>query len=513
MLLPARTGAAGSAGADRTRPAAGPLGIGVDTWLVVALTLIAAAWRFSTLTSQSYWVDESQAAHEMRLSFGAMLGAWNRYEWNPPLYFVVLWPWARLLGTGEAALRSFSALLGTAFVPLVYGCGRELVSRRAGLVAAGLAALSPFMIWYSQEAREYMLLMVLCAGSILAFARTWRTPSRRHLLWWAGVSGLALLTQYYAGFLVAAEGAALVYRWRSRASVGGLLALAVLEALLVPHVLAHLTHPAQFIVAVPLSIRLQQVPVTFAMNTLYYQSSITAYGLIGAAVLAAALIALLVIGAGARELRGAALAAALAGAVLLVPLLAALLGHDVYLARGLMPGWVGLVVVIGAACTAVRARVGGAALAVGLAAMFVYAQVRIDGDWRLQRPDWRGVAAALGHARGPRAIVAGDGEFAAGPLSIYLAGLPWSGPGAAAVPTTPVTIGELDIVGNTDQVLSKLPAGTRLISRRELDDLQVVRVSLSRPWQLSPAAIGVRAATLLSPLPAGSSVTIQRPSA
>jgi len=505
MLLQARTGAAG---ADRTRPNPGPFGIGIDAWLVVALTIVAAALRFSTLASQSYWVDESQAAHEMQLSFGAMLSAWSRYEWNPPLYFVVLWPWAKLFGTGEAALRSLSALLGTAFVPLVYGCGRELVSRRAGLVAAALAALSPFMLWYSQEAREYMLLMVLCAGSIVCFARTWRLPCRRHLLWWATLSALALLTQYYAGFLVAVEGLALVYRCRSRASVTALTAIAGLEVLLIPHVLPRLAHPVQFIAAIPLSIRLQQVPVTFAMNTLY-QSSITSYGLIGAAALAAALIALLVVGAGPRELRGAGLAAGLAGAVLLVPLLLALLGHDDYVARGLMPAWIPLIVVIAAACTVTRVRVGGAVLAVALAAMFVYAQIRIDGDWRFQRSDWRGVAAALGRSHDSRAIVANDGQFAGGPLSIFLPRVPWSGPGAT-VSAAPQTIGELDIVGSTDLRLSTLPAGTRLISRRELDGFQVDRLALARSWHLSPAAIGARAALLLPPGPGGSTVMIQR---
>ena len=75
--------------------------------------------RFATLTSQSYWFDEAQAAHELHLSFGGMLGAWSSGEPNPPLYFLVAWPWARLFGTGEAGLRSLSALLGTALIPLV----------------------------------------------------------------------------------------------------------------------------------------------------------------------------------------------------------------------------------------------------------------------------------------------------------------------------------------------------------------------------------------------------------
>ena len=322
MLLPARTEAAAAARTDRTTR---PLGLEAETWLLVGITVLAAVLRFVNISSQSYWVDESQAVHELHLTFGAMLSAWSSYEWNPPLYLLIAWPWAKVFGTGEVGLRSLSALLGVAVVPLIYMCGRELVSRRAGLMAAAFAAVNPFMIWYSQEAREYMLLVALCAASLLFFARAWNRPSTREIVWWFAFSALALLTQYFAGFLIAAEGLLLVYRTRGRASVIALGALGVIELALIPHVTPRLDHPAQFIVSVPLAQRIQQVPVTFGMSTLY-QSGLVSYGLIGAAALAAAVIALLVIGGTERELRGAGMAAALAGVVLLVPLALALLG-------------------------------------------------------------------------------------------------------------------------------------------------------------------------------------------
>ena len=509
MLSPAPTEAAAEA---RPAGAPGPLGIDAGTWALAALTALAAVLRFATLSDQSYWLDESQAVHELHLSFGAMLTAWSHYEWNPPLYLLVAWPWAKVFGTGEVALRSLSALLGIGLVPLVYLCGRELVSRPAGLVAAAFAAVNPFMIGYSQEAREYMLLVVLCAASLLFFARVWRTGSRRDLAWWTLFSVLALLTQYFAGFLVAAEGLALVYRQRSRASVLALGALGVVELALIPHVVPRLDRPAQFIVSLPLSLRLQQVPVTFGMNTLF-QSSLVSYGLIGAAVVAAAAIGLLVAGAGRRELRGAGLAAGLAGAVLLIPLALALAGHDDYIARGLMPGWVPLAIALAAACTARRARTGGAVLAVVLLAMFVYAGVRIDGDPAFQKPDWRGVATALGpRPHTQRAIVAYSGVFAAAPLSVYLPGVPWSGPGLTQT-QSPVRVSEVDVVGSAAQRVGTPSAGIRLLSSRVVDGYRVVRFSLARPWILSPEAIAARAPALLGPSSGGASVMVQRPAA
>jgi mannosyltransferase len=506
MIAPTRTAPAAGAGRARARWLA-PLDRA--SGLLIAITVVGAALRFVTIADQSYWLDEAQAAHEVSLSLGAMLHAWRGNEGNPPLYLILGWIWARIFGTGEAGLRSLSAVLGVGAIPLIYLSGRELVSRRAGLVAAAFAAVNPFLIWYSQEAREYMLLVFTCAGSLWFFARAWRTGSRRDLVWWAVFSGLGLLTQYFAGFLVAAEGLLLVYRLRSRRSVIALGAMGVLEAALIPHVTALLARPPEFIVSVPLSVRLQQVPVSFALNTLY-QTGIVTYGLIGAAALAAVVIALLVAGADDRELRGAGLAALLAAIVLIVPLLLALTGHDDYIARGLLPAWAPLAVTIAAACTAARARLAGGALAVVMLSLFIYAGVRIDGDPNLQKVDWRAVSAALGPARRPRAIVvvASDGIFATAPLSLYLPGVRWAGPGPAPAPAM-ATVREVDVIGSRGDQISRPANGIRLIATRSVNGYEIARFVLARPWRSSPLQIASQASHLMTPVLAAPAVLIQ----
>lgn len=496
MLAQARTGA--SAGASAGREGALP-GLAADVWIVLGLTVVAAAIRFATLGHQSYWLDESQAAHELGLSFGAMLHAWSSVEGNPPLYFVLGWPWARVLGTGEVGLRSLSALLGVGLVPLMYLCGAELGSRRAGVVAAALAAVNPMMIWYSQEAREYMLLVVACAASLLFFARAWRTGERRDLGWWAALAGLALLSQYFAAFLVAAQAVLLLYRWRRRATVVAVAVPAVVLGALTPHLIPYAGAPELFITSQPLSARIQQVPITFVWGTLY-RTPLVSYGLLGAAALTAAVIGLLVIGGDQRELRGAGLCAVLAGAVLLVPLGLALVGHDDYIARALMPAWPPLAVLLAIACTTSGARIAGGALAAGLLISFVLAQIKISAEPAYQRPDWRGVARALGTAHGTRAIVAYDGSFAIAPLSFYLPGVEWAGPGAApGANAGPQRISELDVVGHTGQQLGRVPAGVRLIGAVSVDGYRVYRFALAAPRLASVAAIQSQAVSLLVP--------------
>src|SRR3954463_7067423 len=153
---------------------------------LVALILLGAGLRFATLDLQSYWYDEAVTVGLVRMDLPGMLSAIYHHESTPPLYYVLAWGWAKLFGTGEVGLRSLSALIGTASIPVFYAAARELVSRRVGLAVAALAAVNPLLVWYSQEARAYALLALLCAASLLYFARLVRRPDDgRALALWA----------------------------------------------------------------------------------------------------------------------------------------------------------------------------------------------------------------------------------------------------------------------------------------------------------------------------------------
>ena len=258
MLLPTRTD---DAVAARGTLITSPAQIAASTWLLCGLTVIGAVLRFATLSKQSFWLDEALAARELHLSFGAMLHSIGPREPNPPLFFVLAWPWTRLFGTSEAGIRSLSAVAGTALIPIAYLSARQLVSRAAGVVAAAFVALSPFMIWYSQEAREYMLLAAFCGASFLFFARSWQRPVRREIAWWTVFSALALLTHYFAAFVVVPEALALLYRSRTRLMVIALCVLVGVEATLLPHFFSHASRPAGWIGSFPLAVRIKQVPI------------------------------------------------------------------------------------------------------------------------------------------------------------------------------------------------------------------------------------------------------------
>ena len=191
-------------------------------WIVAGLTALAALLRFATLGVQSYHHDEIvTASRVLRGSFGHAMDAVGFSESAPPLYYALAWLWTQLTGTGEFGLRSLSALAGVATVPVAYLIGVELRGRRAGLVAAALVAVNPMLLWYSQEARAYALLVLLCALSLLyCAARSANDGRRRDFVFWGLASGLALATHYFASSRSSLEVVWLARR-RGRASLRG----------------------------------------------------------------------------------------------------------------------------------------------------------------------------------------------------------------------------------------------------------------------------------------------------
>jgi mannosyltransferase len=164
------------------------------THLVVLLTILAAVVRFATLGDQSLWLDESYTIERISGSFAGVLHGVRVAETSPPLYFVLAWAWGKAFGTTAVGLRTLSALAGIGAVPLVYAAGAALGLRRAGVVAAALTAVSPLMVWYSQESRGYALLVALCAASLWCAGRVVSGASRRWLAGWAVAASLALAT-------------------------------------------------------------------------------------------------------------------------------------------------------------------------------------------------------------------------------------------------------------------------------------------------------------------------------
>lgn len=165
--------------------------------------------RFWKLTFQSLRWDEiytARAAAQQTIAQTIFAGAVN--DKHPPGHVLFLHFWARLFGDSEWSLRLPSVLVGVAAVYAVYRLGRVLASERVGLVAAGLTAVSQMPVYYSQDARAYVFLLLgctLCALGIVALQDAHAAGRTRWLLR-LGVLATLSATSYlhYFGLLFVA---------------------------------------------------------------------------------------------------------------------------------------------------------------------------------------------------------------------------------------------------------------------------------------------------------------------
>ena len=414
-------------------------------WAVAALTVVAALLRFLTLDVQSFWYDEIITARFVRHELFAMLERLPDRA-HPPLYYLLAWPWSRLFGTGEVGLRSLSALLGTATVPVAYLAGVALASRRVGLVLAALVALSPFMVWYSQEARAYALLVLLTALSFLCLVRALGDPRVRWLIAWAVFSALSVLTHYHATLFVGV--AALLLLLAHRARLAALAAVAAVGATAVatlPLALAQIGGGnVDWIGGLKLVPRMRET-LNWFLGGPYLGLHQPLGGAIALlwlleALLAGAGIYLLVRRASTRERSAAALAAAIGLGTISLALLLALAGHDFILGRYLIPAWVPLTAAIAVGFGTIRSPRAGATAATLACGLWVIVLAVTATTPRFQRDDWRGAASALGDPVGARLIlVKGGAGSAPASLRFYM-------PGARALERGSAHIDELALV-------------------------------------------------------------------
>jgi hypothetical protein len=407
--------------------------------IVACLTLLATVLRFVRIGHQSFWYDESFTVLLVHHTPSEMLSLLPQTELTPPLYYLLAWPWAHVFGYGEAGLRSLSALAGVATVPAIYGAGAKLISRRAGLIAAAIASCNPLLIWYSQEARSYALLVLFATLSLLAFAHV-RLPqaTARWVGAWALAAGATVATHYYGVLAIVPEACWLL--WVHRRDRKVLLAVAAVGALglgLLPLALSQRPQ-ASWIAPWRLDRRLDQILSQYLLGTgapgrLWLELAAAAAALLAATMLARR--------ADVRERRGAIVAGAIAALGLMLSLGLVAAGIDELITRNTIVVLIPLILLVSGGLGARRAgKLGLAGVAI-LCAVGLIASIGVAADPNLERPDWRGLARTIGFDRQTRV-----GRAILVQRYVFLMPLALDMPGLRFMKRRGALVNELDIV-------------------------------------------------------------------
>ena len=194
--------------------------------IFVSVLALATFVRFYCLTCSSLWHDEGNSWAVAQRSFD-QIARDAAADIHPPGYYWLLKLWAGPFDYSAWGIRSLSALSGILSVAVVYRIALEIAASvdryrfEFIVLASVLAAVSPFQVFYSQEARMYALLALeglTLMWALLAMGRLTGvqglSPSvGRYAALYLLAAAAGLWTHYIFAVLMAAAGGAAVCWW------------------------------------------------------------------------------------------------------------------------------------------------------------------------------------------------------------------------------------------------------------------------------------------------------------
>ena len=140
--------------------------------LLAAITLLAAVLRFYKLGAWSFWIDEIFTVGHVQAHYSSLESIIRNVpparNWMP-ISLILTGSVLNVLGTSEWSARLAPAIIGVMSIPVLYFPIRRLFSPGVGLVAVLLLAISPWHLYWSQNARFYTSLMLFYTLALIFF--------------------------------------------------------------------------------------------------------------------------------------------------------------------------------------------------------------------------------------------------------------------------------------------------------------------------------------------------------
>jgi len=227
-------------------------------YLLLMIVIVGGLLRVYRIDQKGFWLDEMLTLLRITEGFaveGTVKGtpivpsarldaevitiptqqiwAVNPWALSPPFYYFLLKGWISLVGGGDGAVRSLSALLSILTIPIGFLVARQLGGLAAGLIMAMLLATSPINLYYAQENRNYALLILLVLLSYYGLLRFRNGPDRVGQAIYTLATAAALYTHYFACWILVAQALYVVLQkdrkfaaqWITSALVSGILFL------------------------------------------------------------------------------------------------------------------------------------------------------------------------------------------------------------------------------------------------------------------------------------------------
>lgn len=135
------------------------------------ILIVATLIVIPNIDRESLWLDEifSATASLKTSSLDLMFSKYISRDGNPPLYYVLLFYWGKIFGSGDFEIRLLSYVVTLLGLILSYLLIKKYFSRKLAILFLFLSAFTPGVLYYAQEARMYSLLYALSSLASIIF--------------------------------------------------------------------------------------------------------------------------------------------------------------------------------------------------------------------------------------------------------------------------------------------------------------------------------------------------------
>lgn len=165
-----------------------------DRLILAAIMLLSVALRLYRIDTP-LWLDEIYGYRLAQLGFVTIIqNSWQ--DPHPPLFYLLQWMIASAHCHNELCWRSISVISDILTVVIIYLIAQKYTDSFSATVVTLIAATLPPLLFYSQEARPYALLILIASVTTLITLQL-LTISLSHLwMWWLIFSIVGFYTGY-----------------------------------------------------------------------------------------------------------------------------------------------------------------------------------------------------------------------------------------------------------------------------------------------------------------------------
>ncbi len=187
--------------------------VGFFAWIAfLGILIVDFIFNIYQLLSQSIRLDEAQSIWASTKPVVGILGYLSQ-DVAAPLYALLLHFWIQVFGPDIMLARILSLIFLLMTLPVLYRLARESSNKKVAMLTVILFSLSPFIMWYTSEARMYTLFTFVTCLNHLFFLRLIKSDGKKGAGGYLISAVLGLYTHYFFVFLLITQAVYLAIVW------------------------------------------------------------------------------------------------------------------------------------------------------------------------------------------------------------------------------------------------------------------------------------------------------------